>query len=204
MGPPPRGSDSVGLEWGVRVCISNQFRGDSHFEDHCVRLISARPSPDSTQHGAGAWHHSHPMSPARGSQEPVLAGDCCVAWWAGPPYLLSQQRLISVPGLAHRPLPFCHSSPNQLYVLSPWLQRGTQTWTEFGGSLPLGEKELFRSSSLCLFPRTQLRQPFRPLPGPLPTFTPGWPRSSQGHPLASLKPQPFPHIPFTMHVPHRP
>ena len=38
----PHASDSVSLEWGIRICVSNQFPGDAdngQSKDHSLRAI---------------------------------------------------------------------------------------------------------------------------------------------------------------------
>lgn len=133
-GPTTRVSDSGALERGPRVCISNQFLGESHLENHCVRLISASHFPHSTQNGTEVWHCSELMSPAWGS------GSLC---WLVAVMWLSVQALSachprsscfccgSVPG----PLPFCCFPWNHLCLLSPLVWRDAQPWTKLLGCL---------------------------------------------------------------------
>lgn len=44
--PPPRVSDSIGLWWGLRICLSNEFPDDAevgdlgpYFENHWSRAV---------------------------------------------------------------------------------------------------------------------------------------------------------------------
>lgn len=119
-GPTPRASDSVALGEGQRGCVSYQFLGESHFENHCVGFCSARHSTDSARNRVKVWHCLDLMSTAWGS------GSVC---WLVTVVGLRAQALDSwhhcrgwfLSWFSHMGLPFCPSSWNHPRFLNPLL-----------------------------------------------------------------------------------